>query len=102
MRISQKTFFFAALLTLLGMGGVCAQDVVPPMADDVVLGEEDLAERGEVLRNMYRRITPPDMETLVQDVGTVPAAWEEFGPQWNDAAATREYQYNTIKEVRLK
>lgn len=91
MRISQKTFFFAALLTLLGMGGVCAQDVVPPMADDVVLGEEDLAERGEVLRNMYRRITPPDMETLVQDVGTVPAAWEEFGPQWNDAAATREY-----------
>ncbi|MBR4189220.1 MAG: hypothetical protein IKQ55_04585 [Kiritimatiellae bacterium] len=61
------------------------------MADDVVLGEEDLAERGEVLRNMYRRITPPDMETLVQDVGTVPAAWEEFGPQWNDAAATREY-----------
>ena len=31
------------------------------------------------------------METLVQDVGTVPAAWEEFGPQWEDAAAAREF-----------
>ena len=92
MTIPKITFFFAALLTPLGIGGVCAQDVdVPPMVDDVMLGEEDLAERGEILRNMYRRITPPDMETLVQDVGTVPAAWEEFGPQWDDAAATREY-----------
>ncbi|MBR4189875.1 MAG: hypothetical protein IKQ55_07940 [Kiritimatiellae bacterium] len=56
----------------------------------VVLGEEDLADRAEILRNMYRRITPPDIP-LVQDVGTWPAAWEEFGENWNAAAADREY-----------
>ena len=56
----------------------------------VVLGEEDLADRAEILRNMYRRITPPDMP-LVQDVGTWPAAWEEFGASWEAAAADREY-----------
>ena len=56
----------------------------------VVLGEEDLADRAEILRNMYRRITPPDIP-LVQDVGTWPAAWEEFGENWNTAAADREY-----------
>ena len=58
--------------------------------DAVVLGEEDLADRAEILRNMYRRITPPDM-ALVQDVGTWPAAWEEFGANWEAAAADREY-----------
>lgn len=56
----------------------------------VVLGEEDLADRAEILRNMYRRITPPDM-ALRQDVGTWPAAWEEFGANWDSAAADREY-----------
>ena len=58
--------------------------------DAVVLGEEDLADRAEILRNMYRRITPPDM-ALRQDVGTWPAAWEEFGANWDSAAADREY-----------
>lgn len=58
--------------------------------DAVVLGEEDLADRAEILRNMYRRITPPDI-ALVQDVGTWPAAWEEFGANWDSAAADREY-----------
>ena len=56
----------------------------------VVLGEEDLADRAEILRNMYRRITPPDLP-LVQDVGTWPAAWEEFGANWVSAALEREY-----------
>ena len=87
-----KTFLFAMLLALFCMEVLHAQETeLPPSGDEVVLGEEDLAERGEILRNMYRRITPPAMETLVQDVGTVPAAWEEFGPQWNDAAAAREF-----------
>ncbi len=58
--------------------------------DAVVLGEEDLADRAEILRNMYRRITPPDIP-LVQDVGTWPAAWEEFGANWDAAAADREF-----------
>lgn len=58
--------------------------------DAVLLGEEDLADRAEILRNMYRRITPPD-SPLVQDVGTWPAAWEEFGANWDAAAADREY-----------
>ncbi len=61
-----------------------------PEDDGVVLGEEDLAERAEIRRNMYRRMTPPDLP-LVQDVGTWPAAWEEFGPNWNGAAMEREY-----------
>ena len=55
-----------------------------------VLGEGDLADRAEILRNMYRRITPQDMP-LVQDVGTWPAAWEEFGANWDAAAVNREY-----------
>lgn len=55
----------------------------------VVLGEEDLAERAEILRNKYRRMTPGDLP-LVQDVGTWPAAWEEFGTNWDAAAADRE------------
>ena len=59
-------------------------------SDAVVLGEEDLADRAEILRNMYRRITPPDIP-LVQDAGTWPAAWEEFGAEWESAAAEREY-----------
>ena len=58
--------------------------------DAVVLGEEDLADRAEILRNMYRRITPPDV-ALRQDIGMWPAAWEEFGANWEAAAADREY-----------
>ena len=59
------------------------------VADAVVLGEEDLADRAEILRNRYRRMTPGDVP-LVQDVGVWPAAWEEFSPVWNGAAAERE------------
>ena len=61
-----------------------------PEDDGVVLGEEDLAERAEIRRNMYRRMTPPDLP-LVQDVGTWPVAWEEFGTNWYGAALEREY-----------
>lgn len=55
----------------------------------VVLGEEDFAERLEILRNQYRRMTPGDGE-LVQEVGAWPAAWEEFSPRWDTALATRD------------
>ena len=85
-------------LTALLLGGMAvgawgaedaaADDATP--SDAVILGEEDLADRAEILRNMYRRITPPDIP-LVQDVGTWPAAWEEFGAEWNSAASDREY-----------
>ena len=76
----------AALATGTGEAGSPAEEP----DDAVVLGEEDLADRAEILRNMYRRITPPDV-ALVQDVGTWPAAWEEFGASWEAAAADREY-----------
>ena len=57
--------------------------------DIVVLGEEDWAERSEILRNQYRRMTPGN-GTLVQDAGTWPAAWETFGAGWDRAAAERD------------
>ena len=55
----------------------------------VVLGEEDFAERLEILRNQYRRMTPGNGE-LVQDARAWPAAWEEFSPRWDTAPATRD------------
>lgn len=55
----------------------------------VVLGEGDLADRAEILRNRYRRMTPGNIP-LVQDVGTWPAAWEEFSSAWDGAAAVRD------------
>ena len=58
-------------------------------ADNVFLGELDLAEQMEIWRNQYRRMTPGN-EPLVQDVGTWPAAWEEFGTAWNMAPAERD------------
>ncbi|MBR6022820.1 MAG: hypothetical protein IK066_10455 [Kiritimatiellae bacterium] len=58
--------------------------------DAVVLGEVDLAERMEIMRNQYRRMTPGKVP-LVQDVGSWPAAWEEFGPAWNSSPATRDF-----------
>ena len=57
--------------------------------DDVFLGEVDLAERAEIWRNQYRRMTPGG-EPLVQDVGAWPAAWEEFGRAWDAAPARRD------------
>ena len=82
---------------LLGCAGLfCALDTIATemsdhadVADAVVLGEEDLADRAEILRNRYRRMTPGNIP-LVQNVGVWPAAWEEFLPVWNDAAAERE------------
>lgn len=57
--------------------------------DTVVLGEVDLAERAEILRNQFRRMTPGE-GPLVQDVGTWPAAWDEFGHSWDAAPAERD------------
>ena len=76
-----------AIATAFGTGDEPQDE---PEDDGVVLGEEDLAERGEILRNQFRRMTPGD-EPLVQDIGTWPAAWEEFGTNWDSAAADREY-----------
>ena len=89
--------FLPFLLGLAGVVGVaCAfatgenEDTEPNDADDVVVvGEVDLAERAEILRNHFRRMTPGDFP-IVQDVGTWPAAWEEFDPVWDSAPATRD------------
>ena len=55
MPMQMKTFLFAMLLALFCMEVLHAQETeLPPSGDEVVLGEEDLAERGEILRNMYR------------------------------------------------
>lgn len=71
--------------------GVAAVSQEADNADDgmAVLGEEDLAERAEIWRNRYRRMTP-GAEPLVQDVGVWPAAWEEFSPRWDSAPAERD------------
>lgn len=58
-------------------------------ADNVFLGEQDLAERMEIWRNQFRRMTPGDAP-LVQVVGTWPAAWEEFSHAWAVAPAERD------------
>ncbi len=92
-----KRRFLLVLMTLfgawLGVVVVCGESVsfeaVDDFVDEVVLGEEDLAERAEILRNQYRRMTPGAGE-MVQEVGTWPAAWEEFGPGWGCAAVERE------------
>ena len=57
--------------------------------DALILGEIDLAERAEFLRNRFRRMTPGN-DPLVQDVGIWPAAWEEFGLAWDSAPAMRD------------
>lgn len=58
-------------------------------ADVVFLGDLDLAERLEIWRNQYRRMMPGDAP-LIQDVGTWPAAWEEFSSVWDTAPAERD------------
>ena len=80
----------AAIAGVMAAFGTDAED--SSQADDttdiVFLGELDLAERAEILRNQYRRMTPGD-EPLVQDVGAWPAAWEEFSSRWASAPAER-------------
>ena len=80
----------ALALALWAGTGFCEDTGQGEEDDRVVLGEEDLAERGEIARNAFRRITPGD-EPLVQDVGTWPVAWEEFPSRWAGAATGREY-----------
>jgi len=87
-----KKSFLPFLLGLAGVVGVVcafATGESDESDDAVVLGEVDLAERAEILRNRFRRMTPGDFP-LVQDVGTWPAAWEEFGPTWDAAPAERD------------
>jgi hypothetical protein len=81
---------FAAAFAVATAFGTGDEAPVGPEDNGVVLGEEDLAERAEILRNLYRRITPPEI-SLVQEIGTWPAAWEEFGTNWDSAAEDREY-----------
>ena len=68
--------------------GTESRDAADDFEDAVVLGEEDLAERLEILRNQFRRMTPGN-GAVVQDIGDVPAAWEEFFASWDAAAAER-------------
>lgn len=93
-----KKRFLPFLIGLAGIAGVLGAfatgesgDAEPNDSDDdvVVLGEIDMAERAEILRNRFRRMTPGN-DPLVQDVGVWPAAWEEFGPAWDIAPATRD------------
>ena len=81
--------FLAAAVLSAGTLCVCAQEA-EGVDTGVVLGDADLAERAEIARNLFRRITPGDGE-LVQDAGTWPAAWEEFWAAWDGAAAEREF-----------
>lgn len=87
-----KKTFLPFLLGLAGVVGVVrafATGESNDTDDVVVLGEVDLAERAEILRNRFRRMTPGGFP-LVQDVGAWPAAWEEFGAHWISAPAMRD------------
>lgn len=81
----------AAIVLVVGAFGTGTGDNTPSEgADDgVILGEVDLAEQAEIWRNQYRRMTPGD-GPLVQDVGELPAAWEEFSSVWDAAPAVRD------------
>ncbi|MBP1590134.1 MAG: RHS repeat-associated core domain-containing protein [Kiritimatiellae bacterium] len=84
--------FLPLIATIGGVVAALAAGNHPPAGapdDIVVLGEVDLAERAEIWRNQYRRMTPGD-GTFVQDVGAWPAAWEEFDSHWDAAPATRD------------
>ena len=84
--------FLPLIATIGGVVAALAAGNHPPASapdDIVVLGEVDLAERAEIWRNQYRRMTPGD-GTFVQDVGAWPAAGEEFGSHWDAAPATRD------------
>ncbi len=87
------TFFLVVFAAVLGVAIASATgDADEPAgdsADVVFLGDLDLAERLEIWRNQYRRMTPGDAP-LVQDVGTWPAAWEEFSSVWDTAPAERD------------
>jgi hypothetical protein len=80
-----KAVFVVAAAFATGGTDEAADDT----ADNVFLGGQDLAERMEIWRNQYRRMTPGDAP-LVQDVGTWPAAWEEFSHAWDAAPAERD------------
>ncbi len=82
----------AGIVLVLAAFGADNGDTAPADdADDgVVLGEVDLAEQAEIWRNQYRRMTPGGDEPLVQDVGKLPAAWEEFSSAWDTAPAVRD------------
>jgi hypothetical protein len=89
-RLPHKLLWTALAIALLAGTGFCEDAGRGGEDERLVLGEEDLAERGEMARNMFRRITPGN-KPLVQDVGTWPVAWGEFAPNWDFAAAEREY-----------
>ena len=91
-----KKWMIAFLLVLAVIAGVVGAFATggddEPLPDApaplVVLGEEDLVEQAEIWRNQYRRMTPGE-GPLVQDVGKIPAAWEEFSTAWDAAPAVR-------------
>ena len=96
-KTGMKTRIWAFLIGLVVVVGVVtafatgdADEAADGTADNVFLGELDLAERMEIWRNQFRRMTPGD-EPLVQDVGTWPAAWEEFSSAWDAAPAERDF-----------
>jgi hypothetical protein len=85
----------AALLILLSLFifhfslFTSAQTDAPPH-DTILLGDLDLAEHAEILRNQFRRITPGDFP-LVQDIGTFPAVFDfadVMGPTLRGGTAT--------------
>ena len=75
-----KKYILPFLLVVAPIAGVIAAfgtvaeapDPADNTTDIVFLGELDLAERAEIWRNQYRRMTPGG-EQLVQDVGAWPA-----------------------------
>ena len=71
-----------------------------PEHDGVVLGEVDLAERGAIIRNRFRRMTPVNAP-LVQDIAHADIPTDEIFGIWYETINGEKEWYTSLAPVGL-